>query len=154
MSWVPYRQGVTPVPHPSTYVRVTGVGGLVSARVRAVLDTGATVTVIPTAILRSVGAYQLTGRTARCRGYDGATALLPLFEVDLAVDDPRWPDDLRVRFERLLVLGVTAPSQPDGDSAGASSRASGSAPEVLIGLDVLAAWRLHLDGPQSRYSVE
>ena len=82
MNWIPYRQSVAAVPCPTTHVRIAGVGGLVSSRVRAVLDTGATVTVIPTSILRSVGAYRLTGRTARCRGCDGATSLLPLFQVE------------------------------------------------------------------------
>jgi hypothetical protein len=50
--------------------------------------------------------------------------------------DVRWPEGAGREFERALVLGI------EGET------------EVLLGRDVLAAWCLHLDGPQSRYSVE
>lgn len=103
--------------------------------VPAKLDTGSTITVAPRSILHEAGALA-TGRLAKCLAYDGSAREWPLYEVHLTIADDRWPDDVQREFRDLLVLGV------EGQT------------EVLLGRDVLAAWQLHLDGPQSRYSVE
>ncbi|MFO8081175.1 MAG: hypothetical protein R6V07_12855, partial [Armatimonadota bacterium] len=59
----------------------------------------------------------------------------PLYEVTVRVCDERWPDGIERQFDNALVLGV------EGQA------------EVLLGRDILAAWHLHLDGPNSRYRV-
>lgn len=133
MRSIAYSQGEFS-PFPAAWVEIVHLLGPPSA-VLAKLDSGATRTVVPTALLERVGAIRQR-TTATCRGYDGEPREWPVFEVGLRVTDSRWPDAMQREFRDLLVLGV------EGQS------------EVLLGRDVLAAWHLHLDGPQSRYSVE
>ncbi len=133
MRRIAYSQEEFP-PFPAVWVELHY---LIEAKrsVLAKLDSGAARTVAPVPLLDEVGAVR-QWRTALCRACDGERREWPVFEVDLTIVDPRWPDDVQRKFQRLLVLGVDGPA------------------EVLIGRDVLAAWQLHLDGPQSRYSVE
>ncbi|HCA46386.1 MAG TPA: hypothetical protein DEP45_03210 [Armatimonadetes bacterium] len=86
-------------------------------------------------------AYRSPRQSVGCRGYDGTAHLLPVYEVDLSVDDPRWPADVAGSFPGLLVIGVGR-----GDADGEDC-------EILLGRDVLSAWHLHLDGRNSLYTV-
>ncbi len=133
MRYVAYSQAEFP-PFPTVWIQFSYLFTPRRA-VAAKLDTGATVTLAPTSVLHEAGA-PATGQIASCVAYDGLSAEWPVFEVNLEVVDARWPEDVQREFRQVLVLGV------DGQA------------EVLLGRDVLAAWYLHLDGPNSRYSVE
>lgn len=130
---IPYRQTEFP-PFPAVQIQLEHLLGATEP-IGAKIDTGASRTVVPTGLLECAGAIR-TGRTATCRAYDGTPCTWPIYQVTLRVVDVRWPEGAGREFERALVLGI------EGET------------EVPLGRDVLAAWRLHLDGPQSRYSVE
>jgi len=121
-----------------------------SVELWAKIDTGAFMTAVPRRVLEDVGASR-SFRRVTCRAYDGVAAQWPVYLVDLQVVDPRWPPNVEARFDVLEVLGVGPPT-PHAEDADLESGVAD--PHVLLGRDVLAAWRLHLDGPQSRYSVE
>ncbi|MEA3403362.1 MAG: hypothetical protein U9R79_19115 [Armatimonadota bacterium] len=133
MSPICYSQSEFP-PFPGLRVELEHLLG-VTDPLLAKIDTGATRTVVPAALLDQVGAIR-TGRVVSCRSYDGRKREWPLYEVTLHVTDDRWPDGVRRLFKNTLALGVAGPA------------------EVLLGRDILAAWHLHLDGPRSRYRVE
>jgi hypothetical protein len=106
------------------------------------IDTGASRTVVPTRTLRQVGAYRHPRQVARCRAYDGTQRLLPVYEVNLTVDDPRWPAEVEMEFLSTTVVGISAGADAEDEYC-----------EVLLGRDLIAAWRLHLDGRNNCYSV-
>ena len=91
-------------------------------------------TIAPRRLLDRIDADRLS-REEECVAYDGRPQVWPVFLVSLAVVDPRWPKGVARRFEAIDVLDVDGPT------------------EVLLGRDVLSAWHLHLDGPNSRYTV-
>jgi hypothetical protein len=137
---IPYRGDVEWPAFPAVRIKVRGAAGLHEVNVWAKIDTGASRTIVPFRLLEQVGAYRLPRRTAACKGYDGTRRVLPMYEVDLFVEDPGWPAEVGAEFESAMVLAVG-----DGNSDGAC--------EVLLGRDILAAWHLHLDGRNSRYTV-
>ncbi len=132
MSPVAYSQSEFP-PFPAVQIELEYLMGTAEP-VTAKMDTGATRTVVPTKLLDEIGAIR-TGRVAQCQSYDGQQCEWPIYEVTLRVADDRWPDDVEREFDRILVLGVNGQA------------------EVLLGRDILAAWSLQLDGPNSRYTV-
>jgi len=109
------------------------------------IDTGASRTIVPIRILEEIGAYRRPRQVVVCQSYDGSRRLLPVYEVDLSVDDPRWPDGVEAEFLATLVVGVSGSG--DNEMNGADDC------EVLLGRDVLSAWHLHLDGRSSHYTV-
>jgi hypothetical protein len=154
MNWIPYRQGSSIPAYPCLHIRVWGLDRELSIALRAAIDTGATTTVMPSHVLKEVGAFRLTGRNVLCRGYDGAAALLPLYEVSLLIEDHRWPDHARPQFDDTLVIGANTPEPLQPPLPGTPDALRPDQPQALLGLDILAAWHLHLDGPNSRYAVE
>lgn len=134
MTTIPYRTGREWRPFPAVRIVLSDLLGRRSARLSAKIDTGAFMTVAPCQLLERIEADRLS-RNEECAAYDGRTEVWPVFVVSIAVVDPRWPEGVERRFEAIDVLGVDGPS------------------EVLLGRDVLAAWHLHLDGPNSRYTV-
>jgi hypothetical protein len=139
---IPYRGDEEWPAVPAVRIQIGGALGLRTVTTWGKIDTGASRTIVPSGILEEVGAFRRPRQVVACRGYDGTTRLLPLYEVDLSVDDPRWPEDVESQFSSCLVVAVTT----DVDS-------EHSACEVLLGRDILAAWHLHLDGRNSRYTV-
>jgi predicted aspartyl protease len=132
MSHIRYSHSEFP-PFPAVAIELECLLGATDP-MRAKIDTGATRTIVPTNVLDAVGAIR-TGRTVSCRSYDGTDRRWPLYEVALCIVDDRWPDSVEKWFDDVVVLGV------EGQA------------EVLLGRDILAAWNLHLDGPNARYSV-
>ena len=147
MNWISYRQTAETVPYQCLHVRM-------STRLRAVIDSGATSTVIPADVLRNVGAFKLIGRDVRCIGHDGTATLLPLFEADLTVEHPRWPDDVQSHFSDAVIIGAPTRDRDQPRLPGTAGGLDPAEPHALVGLDILAAWHLHLDGPNARYAVE
>jgi hypothetical protein len=132
MSYIRYTQSEFP-PFPAVGVELVSPLDVTSS-VRARIDTGASRTVVPVSLLEEVGAIR-TGRTVSCRSCDGADRHWPVYELTIPVCDEGWPDGLERKFDDARVPGVKGQT------------------EVLLGRDVFAAWSLHLDGPNSRYSV-
>ena len=133
MSYISYSQSEFP-PFAAVAIEFESLLGATDP-VRAKIDTGATRTVVPTALLDAVGAIR-TGRIVSCQSYDGVERNWPLYEVTLRIVDDRWPNSAGKKFWDAVVLGV------EGQT------------EVLLGRDILAAWHLHMDGPNSRYAAE
>jgi predicted aspartyl protease len=154
MNWIPYRQGASIPAYPCLHIRVWGVDRGLSIVLRAAIDTGATTTVMPSHVLKEAGAFRLTGRNVLCRGYDGAVALLPLYEVSLSIEDHRWPVHAQRAFDDVLVIGANTPEPLQPPLPGTPDALRPGAPQALLGLDIIAAWHLHLDGRNSRYAVE
>ena len=107
-------------------------------KVVAALDTGADRTVVPISLLREAGAWE-TRRSTSCVGYDGLRRHWSIYRVNVRILEPRWPEGVAPEFTDLEVFGV-----PDDEGK----------VDVLLGRDILAAWHLHLDGPNARYRVE
>ena len=150
MSFVPYRQSDEWPPVIAARLRLSDLLCTRSVEIWGKIDTGAFMTAVPRRVLEALGASR-SFRRVRCKGYDGASAEWPVYLVDLQVVDLRWPPEVETRFETIEVMGV-GPAAPQAGDAEVASGATDA--HVLLGRDVLAAWRLHLDGPQSRYSVE
>jgi hypothetical protein len=129
---------------PAVRVQLRGTFGLRPVTSWGKIDTGASRTVVPVNVLKEIGAYRCPRQSVGCKGYYGTTHLLPVYEVNLSVDDSRWPDGVADSFPGLLVIGV---GRDDDGSAG------GEDCEVLLGRDILSAWHLHLDGRNSHYTV-
>jgi len=125
---------------PAVKVQLSGVIRLHAVSAWGKIDTGASRTIVPIRVLEQIGAYRLPRQTATCKGYDGTRRVLPIYQVDLSVDHPQWPDEVTWEFRSALVLGV-------------GKAVTEAQYEVLLGRDILAAWHLHLDGPNGRYSV-
>lgn len=145
MTAIAYLGGSEWPAFPAVKIQLGGAVRLNVVTLWGKIDTGASRTVIPIRILKDVGAYHRPRQAVGCRGYDGTRHLLPVYEVDLSVEDPRWPEDVEAHFPALPVLGVGG--SDDGEVKGANDC------EVLLGRDILAAWHLHLDGRNSHYSV-
>ena len=104
-------------------------GGALTAKV----DTGASRTVVPLAVLNGVRAPHV-GEVV-VAGYDGAPMRVVLREVTLVFEEAHWPP------QRLSVLeGMYVTPTPDS--------------EVLLGRDVLNKWVITLDGPEGVLGVE
>jgi predicted aspartyl protease len=134
MTTIPYRADREWRPFPAVRVLLSDLLGRRSARLSAKIDTGAFMTIAPLRLLERLDANRLS-RREECAAYDGRTEVWPVFVISVAVVDPRWPNGVARQFEAIDVLGV------DGQA------------EVLLGRDILAAWHLHLDGRNSRYTV-
>jgi predicted aspartyl protease len=132
MSAISYSESEFP-PFPAVQIGLRYLLGT-SEPMLAKIDTGATRTIVPKHLLEEAGAIR-TGRVASCVSYSGERQSWPIYEVTLRVLDARWPEAAPTTFESILVLGV------EGQA------------EVLLGRDILAAWKLELDGPNSHYSV-
>ena len=103
--------------------------------VRALIDTGTDITAVSAPIIRQLGIPQKVQTLSQT-----ASGLVQarLFNISFSV-----PDSLGVAaafvLPQLLVMELTA-RLPDID--------------VLIGLDVVASWRLMIDGPARSFAVE
>ncbi len=137
MRGIPYSTTRFP-PCPVVRVRFSYLFGP-GREVLATIDTGADRTMVPLELLREIVAWE-TRRSVSCIGYDGIERRWPIYQVDLHIVEPRWPDNARRDFPDIEIVGVVTP-ESDGIS------------DVLLGRDILAAWSLQLDGPNSRYSV-
>ena len=133
MSYISYSQSEFP-PFPALRAEFEYLLNATRS-VTAKIDTGASRTIVPERLLEEVGAIR-TGRVVFCQSYDGDERQWPVYEVTIRVCDDRWPGGLQREFANMRVLGVKGQT------------------EVLLGRDILAAWNLHLDGPNSRYAVE
>jgi hypothetical protein len=139
---IAYRGGSEWPAFPAVRIQLSGVIRLQAVTTWGKIDTGASRTIVPLHLLEQIGAYRHPRQVAGCRGYDGTIRVLPVYEVDLSIDDPRWPDEVETAFASTVVVGVSC-----------EGRASRDDTEVLLGRDVLAAWHLHLDGRNGHYTV-
>lgn len=142
MTTVPYQGGREWPAFPAVRLQISGALGLHTVYAWGKIDTGASRTIVPTRILKQVGAYRHPRQVAGCKGYDGTRRLLPVYAVDLCVDDRRWPEDVPHEFTSTVVVGVSGGDDSAEDDG-----------EILLGRDILAAWHLHLDGRSSHYTV-
>lgn len=145
MTWLQYGHAREWPPFPAVSVMITDLLGQRGVNVCAKIDTGSFMTIVPCLIIEYLEADR-TIEGMKCWGYDGHESRLSGFLVNIYVTHPQWPSDVPRAFEGIDVLAVDA-------EAAAHTEGLKATAEVLLGRDVLAAWYLHLDGPNSRYRV-
>jgi predicted aspartyl protease len=120
-----YYAGTHP---PAPFVNLTAAAPGAAAtglRVRAQIDTGAFMTVIPLALATQAGLLQV--RELPVEGLGGAVFLFPTFLVEFAIDG----------LSPVTVEVMASPNEPD----------------ILLGRDVLNRYQIELDGPAQELTV-
>ena len=102
---------------------------------RGVIDTGSNVTGIAPAVLHRLGVPQLAATSTS--GIGGSVSVL-LFRVSLTILNAHDPQSPWFVLPDLLVFGLTSHVGVD----------------VLIGMDVLLACRMLLDGPAGQFMLD
>ncbi len=108
----------------------------------AKIDTGASITCVPEAILRSIGAPSGMSPVTVV-GYDGAPNEIAIYRVNISVNEPNWPADVTSEFIEVEVLAIPPVTEGPDDAT-----------EVLIGRDLLRNWALLLEGPHDMLHVQ
>jgi hypothetical protein len=105
-------------------------------QVRGLLDTATSVTSVVAWVLQRLGLAPTSSATTQT-----ASGVVPvrLFTVSLSITDPTLPASSWLTQSDLLVMELTTVLQDT---------------DVLIGLDILLACKLILDGPARQFSLE
>lgn len=140
MSGIPYRsRNEDPPPAPGLLLKFWYKA---SHECDAKIDTGASITCVPEAILRSIDAPSGTGPVTVI-GYDGIPGEIAIYRVNINVIEPDWAADVASEFFEVEVLAIPPVTQGRDDAA-----------EVLIGRDLLRNWALLLEGPRDMLHVQ
>ena len=140
MNGIPYRsRNDDPPPAPGLLLKIWYKA---SHECGAQIDTGASITCVPEAVLHSIGAPCGTSPVTVV-GYDGIPNDLAIYRVNVGVVEANWPADVASEFIEMEVLAIPPVTQGDDDAA-----------EVLIGRDLLRNWTLLLEGPHDMLHVQ
>jgi hypothetical protein len=120
----------------TTALRSAGQAVRPPVLVRGLLDSGTNITSIAAPVLQHLGLAPTSAGTTHTAG--GAVSV-NLFTVSLSITDPSQPGSPWLTQTDLLVMELAA-LLPDA--------------EVLIGLDVLLKYKLVLDGPGGKFTLE
>ena len=140
MSGIPYRnRNDDPPPAPGLLLKFWYKA---SHECDAKIDTGASITCVPEAVLRSIDAPS-GASPVTVIGYDGIPNEIAIYRVNISVIEPDWPAGVASEFIEVEVLAIPPVIQE-----------SDNAIEVLIGRDLLRNWALLLEGPRDMLRVQ
>jgi len=115
-------------PCPCINVSIESLFGTSISGVKAILDTGASRTVVPTDILDILNLTSFPARRIRVRDYNNCETWRYIYYVNIL--HPEFT------YRGIEVIGID------------------SGTTMLIGRDIINQWRLLLDGPRQIFNIE